>query len=577
MSVEYSWKDIKTAAQLAGDMTRSLVIIGDFATQHLAVALQGTFVLSHIDYAVHDTDYDQINAQILDPDSELYQASPDAVLFACCTAKLYDAYCSTPLNDRIHFAEKQAEILASFRQRLIKQTHCKIFQLTYPLMDDATFGNYACKVESSFPFQLKKLNYLLGEAALNEPGYTLIDMDLIQARLGQADFASDKMYFIARMPYSQKTLQYIAAHIADILRSAMGHIHKCVVLDLDNTLWGGVIGDDGIHGIEIGELGIGRAFLCFQQWLKELQLRGILLAVCSKNNEATAKEPFEKHPDMLLKLDDFAIFVANWEDKASNIKFIQKSLNIGMDSMVFIDDNVFERNVVRSLIPDIVVPEMPEDPAEYVSYLRRLNLFETTSYSDNDASRTQQYQERMKSLKAQAEFSNYDDYLKSLEMKATVSAFDPFHYPRIAQLTQRSNQFNLRTGRYTEDEIADLANNPQVITIWFGLKDRFASHGLISLVILDKRDENTLFVREWLMSCRVLKRGMEEYVADTIIRTAAENGFDTVVGEYLPTAKNGMVADLYERMGFDKSGESFVAHPDTYHYHTTHIDRENET
>jgi len=348
-----------------------------------------------------------------------------------------------------------------------------------------------------------------------------------------------------------------------------------VVLDLDNTLWGGVIGDDGLSGIQIGELGTGHAFSDFQAWLKQLKNRGILLAVCSKNNEPAAKEPFEKHPEMILRLEDISMFVANWEDKATNIRSIQKMLNIGMDSLVFLDDNPFERNLVRSMIPEITVPELPEDPALYLQYLRSLGLFETASYSAEDAGRTRQYRQQAERAVFEASFQSYDAYLEGLNMKAVAAPFDAFHYPRIAQLTQRSNQFNLRTVRYTEAEVEAIAHNDNHICLYFMLKDKFGDHGLISVVILDKQADNTLFVSQWLMSCRVLKRGMEEFIVNKILQTAAAHGYTKVVGEYIPTAKNAMVKDLYEKLGFARTRENrFEAEVAGFQYHKTFITEE---
>ena len=308
--------------------------------------------------------------------------------------------------------------------------------------------------------------------------------------------------------------------------------------------------------------------------MKELKNRGLLLAVCSKNNEPAAKDPFEKHPEMILRLEDFSMFVANWEDKAGNIRSIQKNLNIGMDSLVFLDDNPFERNLVRSMIPEITVPELPEDPALYLQYLRSLGLFETASYSAEDAGRTQQYRQQAERAVFESSFQSYEDYLEGLDMKAVAAPFDPFHYPRIAQLTQRSNQFNLRTVRYTEAEIEALSQDDSHICLYFTLKDKFGDHGLISVVILDKL-EDTLFVSEWLMSCRVLKRGMEEFIINKILQTAADHGFRKVVGEYIPTPKNAMVKDLYEKMGFTRVDENrFEAESAHFQYHKTFITEE---
>ena len=385
-----------------------------------------------------------------------------------------------------------------------------------------------------------------------------------------------KMYYIAKMPLSTKILPQVAKQVIDVIKAIRGRLKKCIILDLDNTLWGGVIGDDGLENIQIGELGIGHAFSQFQMWLKELRKRGIILAVCSKNEEKTAKEPFIKHPEMILRLDDISMFVANWEDKVSNIQQIQSTLNIGMDSIVFFDDNPFERNLVKSNIPDICVPDLPEDPAQYLEYIKSLNLFETASYSEADKDRTKQYQEEIGRVSAQKQFSSYSEYLESLEMVAEAKPFDTFHFSRIAQLTQRSNQFNLRTVRYTEQEVAQLAGSKEHLTLYFTLKDKFGDYGLISVVVMDKQ-QDTLFISEWLMSCRVLKRGMEEFIIDEIMQTAKKYGYSKVTAEYIRTAKNNMVSDLYDQLGLHAVKDGiYEVKVSEYKNHITHIRKRGE-
>ena len=353
------------------------------------------------------------------------------------------------------------------------------------------------------------------------------------------------------MVVSIDALPYFAHSVIQIICAFRGSIKKCIVLDLDNTIWGGIIGDDGIENIQIGELGIGKAFSEFQYWIKKMQQRGIIIAVCSKNDESVAKEPFEKHPDMVLRLKDIAVFIANWENKADNINHIQKILNIGFDSMVFMDDNPFERNMVRENIPQITVPELPEDPALYLDYLYSLNLFETVSASDEDSQRTIQYQKEAERMVFQESFANENDFLKSLNMCSEVKPFDNFTIPRVAQLSQRSNQFNLRTVRYTEDDIKQIVSSEKYITLSFTLEDKFGDNGLICAIILEKQTDTALFIDTWFMSCRVLKRGMESYVMNTIIEIAREKGFSTIIGEYIPTSKNGMVKEHYKDLGFN--------------------------
>lgn len=573
---EMTFQQLKKLSK--GDISQlpqyKLAVMGDCATQHLATAIRGYGLYAGQGVSVLDTDYNQIDAQVMDAASELYAFGPHAVLIQMCTEKLYEAFCAAPFNCRACFAEDAYARITRIWEQMNTNCSTTILQCNFPLMDDGAFGQFGNKTADSFLFQQRKLNYLLMEGCREVKNVYLIDLDAIQASCGRETFSDPKLYYIAKMPISVDVLPEVARKIIDQIQALRGMAKKCVVLDLDNTLWGGVIGDDGLSGIQIGELGLGHAFSDFQTWLKELKNRGLLLAVCSKNNESTAKEPFEKHPEMVLKLEDFSMFVANWEDKASNIRRIQKTLNIGMDSMVFLDDNPFERNLVRSMIPEITVPELPEDPALYLQYLRSLGLLETASYSSEDAGRTQQYRQQAERAVYEASFQSYDDYLEGLAMVAVAAPFDAFHYPRIAQLTQRSNQFNLRTVRYTEAEIEAIAKDDNKITLYFTLKDRFGDHGLIAVVILDQQAD-TLFISEWLMSCRVLKRGMEEFIVNKIIRTAAEHGFAAVSGEYIPTPKNAMVKDLYEKMGFRRVEENrFEANVDGFPYHKTFIAEE---
>jgi FkbH-like protein len=333
---------------------------------------------------------------------------------------------------------------------------------------------------------------------------------------------------------------------------------------LDNTTWGGIIGDDGLENIQIGSLGIGKAFSEFQYWIKKLKNRGIIVAVCSKNTESIAKEPFEKHPDMVLHLEDISVFIANWENKADNIRQIQSILNIGFDSMVFLDDNPFERNMVRENIPEICVPELPEDPADYLEYLYTLNLFETVSFSNEDTERTKLYQVEAQRVIVRQKFTNEDDFLKSLNMSSLVEPFNKFNTPRVAQLSQRSNQFNLRTVRYAEADIERLAISKGYFTFAFTLEDKFGDNGLICVIILQEENKQTLFIDTWFMSCRVLKRTMENFVLNTIAGFAKEKGYTSLKGEYIPTAKNEMVKDHYLNLGFIEEDNYWILSLNNY-------------
>jgi len=552
-----------------------LALLGDCATQLLATALKGYARYTGLILDLFDADYNQLDAQIMDPTSELYAFDAETVLLYMCAEKLQQVFYDTPAVQRSSFADRMFEKILAYWQTFCAKSRAVLLQFNFVSIDDGCFGSYALKTADSFPFQLQKLNLLMAEGCQTHKNVFLIDLDSVQSQCGRRNTFEDKLFYIAKMPLSLEVLPETAKRVLDVIHALRGKVKKCVILDLDNTLWGGSIGDDGLNGIQIGDLGDGLAFSQLQHWLKALRERGILLAVCSKNNEDIAKEPFLRHPEMVLRLEDISMFVANWEDKASNIRMIQQTLNIGMESMVFLDDNPFERNLVRSLIPELSVPELPEDPALYVSYLQNLNLFETVSYSPDDANRTRQYQEEAERTMLQASYGSYDDYLAGLEMTADAKSFDPFHYPRIAQLTQRSNQFNLRTIRYTEAQIEALAASENHITRYYTLRDKFGDYGLISVVVMDKQSENTLFISEWLMSCRVLKRGMEEFIINDLITLARENGYTRVIGEYIRTRKNAMVADIYERMGFRRDGNQFAADIDNFVPNKTYI-KENQ-
>jgi FkbH-like protein len=366
------------------------------------------------------------------------------------------------------------------------------------------------------------------------------------------------------MVLSTDALPKIAASTVDIIATINGKLRKCLILDLDNTTWGGVIGDDGLENIQVGGLGIGKAFTEFQLWAKKLKNRGVILAVCSKNTESVAREPFEKHPDMVLRMEDIAVFVANWDTKVDNIRHIQSVLNIGFDSMVFLDDNPFERNIVRENIPGITVPELPEDPADYLEYLYPLNLFETISFSKEDAERTKLYQVEAQRAVLERTFTNEDDFLSNLNMFSLVEPFNKFNTPRVAQLSQRSNQFNLRTVRYTEQDIESLGKSDKHFTFSFTLEDKFGDNGLICVIILEEKSREELFIDTWFMSCRVLKRGMENFVLNTIANFARERNYSALRGEYIPTAKNAMVKDHYEGLGFSPGSGGWVLDVNKY-------------
>jgi FkbH-like protein len=553
-----TFKDLKKNLKknVAGLKSIKLSLLGDSSTQLLNTSLKGMAYEYGFNLDIWEADYDQIDGQFFDENSELYASEPDIVVVFRSTKKIQKALYKKVQDARPQFYQMFLDEAREQYQRVkARFPKCKMIYCNLPEVNDGIFGNFSNKTDYSLVYQVRKINTGLMDLSLELKDIFICDVASLQAFHGYAFAHDESAYVNSDMVFSLDFLPMVAKHIMDVVASLTGKIKKCLILDLDNTTWGGIIGDDGIENIQIGDLGVGKAFTELQLWAKQLKERGIILAVCSKNNEITAKEPFLSHPDMILRMDDLAVFVANWETKVDNIRYIQSILNIGFDSMVFLDDNPFERNIVRENIPGITVPELPSNPEQYIGYLQRLNLFETASFSMNDADRTRQYQKEAERASFSRSFANEDEFLASLDMKSDALTFNKFNTPRVAQLSQRSNQFNLRTIRYSEGDVESLITDINFISASYTLEDKFGNNGLIGMIILKKENADTLFIDTWIMSCRVLKRGMEHFMLNHIAELAQESNFGKLKGEYLPTAKNSMVKDHYKSLGFQQGGD----------------------
>jgi len=547
-------------------------LLGDTATQFLATAIKGIGVEHGYHIDLMEAEYNQVERQVMNPTSDLYQYGAKYTVVFQSTHKLLEQHSLMDATEWHSIADRRL----NFVQALCTQVEGKIIYFNYPEIEDTIFGSYANKVAGSFSYQVRKLNYELMRLTEQIPNLYICDIAGLQNKFGRDWMFDSSVYVSTEMVLSIDAVPYVASRVMDIICAIEGRFKKCLILDLDNTLWGGIVGDDGWENIQVGHgLGIGKAFTEFQQWVKKLKNRGIIICVCSKNDEDKAKEPFVKNPEMVLKLDDISVFVANWENKADNIRTIQQILNIGFDSMVFLDDNPMERAMVRENVPGVTVPDLPEDPGDYLEYLYSLNLFETASYSSADKDRTKQYQVEAERVVEAKKFTNEADFLKSLNMVSVVEGFTKFNTPRVAQLSQRSNQFNLRTVRYTEDQITAIEQSNKYKTFSFTLEDKFGDNGLICVVILELTDKETAFVDTWFMSCRVLKRGMENFTLNTLVEWCRQNGVKQIMGEYLPTLKNGMVKEHFPNLGFAATIEEnrWVLDVDKYENRECYIEK----
>lgn len=531
-----------------------LALMGNYAMQFMARGIRKAATKRGMDLALHTTEYNTIDLDIINPASPLYDFAPDFILWHESTLALRDQFYAHAPEDRESFGQRYADRVRGHLATLAAaMPECRIIFPDHSLiMEDYVFGHFGNKLPSAWQYQVVKLNHLLYELASETDNLLILGGNPSSV----SDILDHPLAVTADLHFSLPYIDWLGRQALGMIESRYGKMKKCLILDLDNTLWGGIIGDDGMEGIQIGSLGIGKAFTRFQKWLRELGQRGIILAVCSKNNEDIAREPFLRHPEMILRLDDISVFVANWESKSDNISRIRDILNIGLDSMVFIDDNPAEREIVRRHLPEVTVPELPEDPALYLPYLTSLNLFETATFSKDDRQRTRQYQEESKRRLLAASITNMDEFLDSLDMRGRIGPFSEVDVERISQLSLRSNQFNLRTIRYNTAEIREIMQDPACETFSVELSDKFGHYGLISIVIIRIREDDRAEIDTWIMSCRVLKRTVEHFLMNHIAERLRHRGVQLLTGEYLPTEKNGLVRELLPTLGFNPIEEN---------------------
>ena len=505
--------------------------------------------------------YDQFLQDSLLPESEINRARPDAVLLALDYRGL--SIQATP-GDQTS-AERTVNAAASLLDTLRSAIHqnceavCILQTLAPP--PESLFGSLDRALPGTARSLTDALNQRIAGMVL-QSNDILLDVAGIAETVGLAEWHSPALWNLAKLPFADAYVPFYADHVARIIAALRGKSRRCLVLDLDNTVWGGVIGDDGLEGIKLAQGdATGEAHLSVQQLALALRERGVVLAVSSKNTDSVARQPFREHPDMLLKEQHIAVFQANWEDKATNIRAIAKELALGLESLVFLDDNPVERGLIRRELPEVAVPELENDPASFARTLAAAGYFKSIRFSDEDRTRADMYQGNASRLALQQQIGDIDAYLRSLEMRIIFNPFDRTTRVRVAQLINKSNQFNLTTRRYTEAEVAAAEADPDALTLHARLIDKFGDNGIISIVICRRMEPAVWTIDTWLMSCRVLGRGVEKMVLREILFRARARGIRSLIGIYLPTEKNGMVREHYGKLGFtlvseDASGSS---------------------
>jgi FkbH-like protein len=528
-----------------------LALLGSSTMAHLHAAIRVAGMRRGLWIEIYENDYGQYWQELTDQASALHEFQPTTVLLALDAHHL-SAGLGAGLGaaDADHlFGEASGRIRECWR--LAREAfRCPVIQQT-PLPVHPTFlGNNEHRLPGSRHAFIDRLNREMRSVADGD-GVDILAVDTRAATDGLKAWHDPALWHRAKQELSPAAAPMYGELVARLLAAKQGRSSKCLVLDLDNTLWGGVIGDDGLAGLVLGQgSALGEAFVDFQDYARELSRRGVILAVCSKNDEANALEPFEQHPEMVLKRGDIASFVANWNDKVSNIRSIAQELNIGLDSLVFVDDNAFERSLVRRELPMVAVPEVSDDPPTFAQTLADAGYFEAVAVTEEDRVRTEQYQGNRQREQLKASVTDLDAYLRSLEMQLIWRRFDPIGLQRTVQLINKTNQFNLTTRRYSDEDVLAVMNDPCAFGLQLRLIDRFGDNGIIAIVIGKMQGDNELLIDTWLMSCRVLGRQVEPTTLNLVAEAAKRLGARRIVGEYLPTKKNGMVKDHYQKLGF---------------------------
>lgn len=531
-----------------------IALLSSFTIDFLAPVLRAQCFGAGIDASIYIGPFGQQEQEIRDPNSGLACFHPEVIVIAADWRSLglrdEEASPAAVLAERLAAIESLWRLA---RERL----GAAVIQANFELPAADPLGHLSAALPGGRGRLLRALNLALWDSAARTPGVLILDLEQTAARFGKDRWDDPVLWHTAKQYPAAEALPALGHQLTAMLRALLGLTYKCLALDLDGVLWGGVIGEDGLAGIQVGAGPTGEAYAAFQRYVQSLARLGVLLAVCSKNNPADAVLPFREHPEMVLREQDFSVFLANWKPKEENLREIAAALNIGLDAIVFVDDNPAERARVRQHLPEVAVVDLPVDPALYVPALNRLALFETLAITGEDRARAASIRQNAARQALASNAAGVDDYLAQLEIKVQLAPCDETNLPRVVQLINKTNQFNLTTRRRTDAEVrALLAAGAYPLTMRAG--DRFGDSGLTGVLIAVPEDGG-LRVDTWLMSCRVLGRRLEEVMFAALVRYANQHGATHITGEYIPTAKNSQVADLYLRLGCtpaDSRGES---------------------
>ncbi len=560
--------------KLSHYINQAKIIKPEIHNKNIRIAFLGSFTLNGFEETIqvqcneekincitYNAPYNQYNQEILNENSGLYKFNPDIIFFLIDNRTILDKLFYFPYeyseDDRRKFVEKKYLELENLIKIVTKKIQSKLVITNFVIPTYSPFGIFESKTEFGLKDIIVDLNKKLKELSKNQDSVYLYDFNSFVTKHGEKNVLEYKKMFFGDFKISFDIIPYLIYEFVGYLKPLLGLNKKCIVLDLDNTLWGGIVGEDGLEGIKLGPDPAGRPFVEFQKVIKSLLKSGVILAINSKNNSEDAMKVIKEHPHMVLKEDDFACLKINWNDKIANMRDISNELNIGLDSMVFFDDDPVNRELIKMSIPEINTIDLPQDPSSYASTLRDLNDFNLLKITDDDFKRAKMYRQEHDRHVLESTTKNLDEYLKKLDIKVKVRLADKFSIPRISQLSLKTNQFNLTTKRYQEEEIKKFVKDDKMVVGYTEVEDKFGKSGITNIFIIKKNNEEWI-LDTFLLSCRIIGRGIEEGILGKIIEMGGKEGVKKIKAKFIPTQKNKPAENFLSDYGFQKEGENWI-------------------
>ena len=541
-------------------------ILASFSLNGIEETLRVKCAQKGIDCRTYVGDYNQYNQEIFKSDSKLFQFNPQLTFLILdirhILGELYFLPYSISASERKEFVETKVDEIKKLVETFLYNSNSKLVITSFQIPVYSPYGINEQKEDFGMKQLVYEINNKIRHELKDQPLVFIYDFNEFVMKFGEYNVFNYQDYFFGDIKISIDYIPKFTDELLGYVNAVMGITKKCIVLDLDNTLWGGIIGEDGFDNIKLGDDAVGRSFVEFQKRLLALNQRGIILAINSKNNFEDAMEVIKKHPSMILREDNFACMKINWDDKVTNLQEISKELNIGLDSMVFFDDDLINQEFVKTSLPEVLVVELPNDSSQFAQIITKMKEFDVLKITEEDVKRNEMYSVQKKRTELKNKIVDFDEFLKQMNIEVNVKKADSFTIPRISQLTLKTNQFNLTTKRYQQEEISSFSSDKDRIVECVQVSDKFGDNGITGVYIIEKKDSKEWIIDTFLLSCRIMGRKVEEAMLYQIIEKAKNLGIKRIKGKFIPTKKNKPAENFYSDCGFKKEGDYWVFNTD---------------